>query len=159
MRDGFAARIRDGFEHAAKDCLSCETKGACCLDAHFVNVRITRLEAAAMKNAVSELPLALQEKLAARTSAAIEKYNLRSTEDPETATYACPLFEQSIGCLVHSTAKPFPCIAHACYERREDLPPDELLNSAETAIETLNIQTYGKRVSPLAIPLAVNSTT
>lgn len=112
-----------------------------------------------MRNAISELPLPLQEKVAARTSSAIEKYGLRSEQDPETATYACPLFEPLIGCLVHSTAKPFPCIAHACYERREDMPPDELLDSAETAIETLNIQTYGKSVSPLAIPLAVNSTT
>lgn len=159
MRDGFAARIRDEFEHAAKDCLTCETKGACCLDAHFVNVRVTRLEAAAMRDAISELPPDLQEKVSVRAAAAIEKYGLRSPVDPEIATYACPLFEPSIGCLVHSTAKPFPCIAHACYERREDLPPDELLDSAETAIAELNKRVYGKVEPPIAIPLAAGSTT
>jgi len=155
MRDSFAARIRDGFEHAAKDCLSCETKGACCLDAHFVNVRISRLEATAMRAAIRELPADIQEKVVVRAAAAIEKYGLRAAEDHDVATYACPLFEPAIGCLVHSTAKPFPCIAHACYEDREDLPPDELLTSAEIAIANLNRKVYGKPTATLPIPIAV----
>ena len=158
MRDGFALRIKVGFEHVAKDCLSCETKGACCLDAHFVNVRISRLEAIAMRNAIGELPLDLQARIAERTEAAIEKYHLRSAEDADAATYACPLFEPGIGCLVHSTAKPLPCIAHACYESREDMPPDELLDSVEIAVADLNQRVYGKATSQLPIPLAVEKT-
>jgi len=35
------------FESRAKSCLTCDTPGACCLDAHFVNVHISRLEAGA----------------------------------------------------------------------------------------------------------------
>jgi len=155
MRDSFAARIRDEYEHAAKDCLSCEMKGACCLDVHFVNVRISRLEAVAMRHAISELPLEIQERVALRAAVAVEKYGLRSGEDTDAATYACPLFEPAIGCLVHSTAKPFPCITHACYESREDLPPDELLDSAEIAIADLNRRVYGKVSAMLPIPLAL----
>lgn len=157
IRSRFAERIQHDFEHKAKDCSTCETKGACCLDAHFVNVRVTRLEAAAMRNAISELPRDLQKKVAARASAAIEKYNLRSAEDPETATYACPLFEPSIGCLVHSTAKPFPCIAHACYERREDLPPDELLDAIELEVASLDRRVYRLGGLKSSIPLAINT--
>ena len=57
VRRQFADQIRNGFEHAAKDCQTCETKGACCLDAHFVNVRITRLEAVAIVREIERLPL------------------------------------------------------------------------------------------------------
>jgi len=157
MRANFAARINEGYEHAAKDCLNCETKGACCLDAHFVNVRVSRLEAAAMRDAIGELPLDLRKRVAERTAAAIETYGLRSAEDADAATYACPLFEPAIGCLVHSTAKPFPCIAHACYERQEDVPPDELLDFAEIAVANLNRRVYGKATSQLSIPLAIEN--
>lgn len=157
MRANFAARISEGYEHSAKDCLSCETKGACCLDAHFVNVRVSRLEAAAMRGAIGELPLDLRKRVASRTADTIETYGLRSAEDADAATYACPLFEPAIGCLVHSTAKPFPCIAHACYERQEDVPPDELLDSAEIAVAGLNRRVYGKPTSQLSIPLAIEN--
>ncbi|MEZ5422510.1 MAG: hypothetical protein R2682_05375 [Pyrinomonadaceae bacterium] len=157
IRARFAARIKNGYEHAAKDCLSCETKGACCLDAHFVNVRVSRLEAAAMRNAIGELPPDLRKRVAERTAAAIERYGLRSAEDADAATYACPLFEPGIGCLVHSTAKPLPCISHACYERQEDLPPDEILDSAELAVANLNRRVYGKATAQLSIPLALES--
>ena len=37
--------IKDRYEHNAQSCETCLTKGACCLDTHFVNVHITRLEA------------------------------------------------------------------------------------------------------------------
>ena len=54
LKDDFAVRIRLDFENKAKSCMTCETPGACCLDAHFVNVRISRLEAAAIRNAIRE---------------------------------------------------------------------------------------------------------
>jgi len=52
----FAEEIRGEFEHLAKSCVTCETPGACCLDAHFVNVHISPLEAAAIRERLNTLP-------------------------------------------------------------------------------------------------------
>ena len=52
IKDTYQTFIRENFEFKAKDCGACETKGACCLDAHFVNVHITRLEAEAVLQAL-----------------------------------------------------------------------------------------------------------
>lgn len=135
IRKDFRQEIAARFEHRAKPCSTCETPGACCLDEHFVNVRISRLEAAAIKNAVAglddELRSAIDERL--------------SKIDPAAEFYACPLYQKGVGCLVHESAKPLPCIAHACYERKEDLPPDDLLSEREIEIDALNRQVYGRR--------------
>lgn len=139
------------YETKAKSCLTCETKGACCLDEHFVNVRITRLEATAIQKVLSNLREAKQAEIRKKISAAVENYNL--TETDFSKTFACPLFEKDTGCLVHSV-KPVPCIQHACYERREHLPPDELQDEIELKIERLNQKTYGKTIV-LLIPLAL----
>ena len=72
-------------------------------------------------------------------------------------TYACPLFEKGVGCLVHNSAKPLPCIAHACYEREADLPPDELLTEREIKIAELNRKVYGRAEPPVPIPVAIAS--
>ncbi|HUR98187.1 MAG TPA: hypothetical protein VMZ26_09010, partial [Pyrinomonadaceae bacterium] len=52
LKTEFARSIRAHYEHRAKDCSVCETPGACCLDAHFVNVHITRLEATAIRRVI-----------------------------------------------------------------------------------------------------------
>ncbi|HEX6278536.1 MAG TPA: hypothetical protein VFZ49_00855 [Pyrinomonadaceae bacterium] len=133
IREDFRREIVDGFENRAKPCSSCETPGVCCLDEHFVNVRVSRLEGAAIRQAV--------EGLDAETRGAIGERLRGISVDAEF--YACPLFQPGVGCLVHDTAKPLPCIAHACYEKKEDLPPDELLASREEAIDRLNKRVYG----------------
>jgi len=143
IKDDFRARIKQNYEHRAKDCETCETRGTCCLDAHFVNVHITRLEAILINKELEKLPSEKCEKIYQRISETIEKYDLYSEGDSFQITFACPLFDKSVGCLIHSV-KPIPCIAHACYERREDLPPDELQTQAEVKIERLNEQTYKK---------------
>ena len=152
IRSDFRKVIRRDFEHRAKSCASCETPGACCLDEHFVNVRITKLEAVGINKTLNGLPDELRSKVRTRIEKSIEKYALDRSE--ELKTYACPLFEKGIGCLVHLTAKPLPCIAHACYERKEDLPPDELLTTREIEIEKLNRRVYGS-TTLLPIPLAL----
>ena len=152
----FSDEVRRGYEHRAKPCSTCETPGACCLDEHFVNVRVTRLESRAISNSVSSLPDDLREKVLSRARSAVERYGLEES-DGELKTYACPLFEKGIGCLVHDTAKPLPCIAHACYERKEDLPPDELLTEREIRVAELNLRVYGKAEPPLPIPVAIAS--
>ena len=152
IRREFRDVIRREFEHRAKSCATCETPGACCLDVHFVNVRVTRLEAVAIKNALAELPNGLRENVFERIGAAIDVYSLDQSDASQT--YSCPLFEKGIGCLVHSTAKPLPCIAHACYERKDDLPPEELLTEREIEIEGLNRRVYGKTVL-LPLPIAI----
>ena len=81
-----------------------------------------------------------------RAAEAVEKYGLKSSGDTFRQTYACPLFEKQIGCLVHESGKPSACIQHACYENKEDLPPDELQIKIETKIEKLNSQTYRKKL-------------
>lgn len=69
--------------------------------------------------------------------------------------FACPLFERGVGCLVHEKAKPLACIAHACYEKQEDLPPESLLTEREGLIEKLNLRTYGSSKPWLPIPDAL----
>ena len=149
------SEISNNYEHNAKSCITCETKGACCLDAHFVNVHISRLEAVAIKEALDNLPRTHQQVIKARIDGAIEEYSLKAEGDTFAQTYACPLFEKGMGCLVHMTAKPVPCIMHACYESPADLPPDEIQTRAETQIEILNTRVYERRHSLLPLPLAL----
>jgi len=157
LKAGFAERISSDFEHRAKSCMTCETPGACCLDAHFVNVRISRLEAVAIRNRFADFPAELRERVRRRIDDAIEKYDLDETGDGVEKTYACPLFEKNIGCLVHSEGKPLPCIQHACYENEKDLPPDELLAEQEGLVDQLNRRVYGNGATLLPIPVALAS--
>ena len=150
LKSDFAARIRKDYEHRAKDCLTCETQGVCCQDAHFVNVQITRLEAVAIAGVLQDLPQ--RSEVLARTVRAVEKFRLK---DERSGFYACPLFEKDVGCLVHERGKPLPCITHACYENKEDLPPDELLHEQEVRVERLNRAVYQKPGVWLSLPLAI----
>lgn len=156
LRTGFAREIRDDYEHRAKDCLTCETPGACCLDAHFVNVRITRLEAVAIRNFIASLGEDKEREVMSRVSNAITTYRLSS--DDTAGLFACPLFEQGTGCLVHGVAKPLPCIAHACYENKEDVPPNEVLTRAERVVSRLNELTYLKASTLRPLPVAICGT-
>jgi len=152
LKEDFRTGLKQNYEHRAKDCQTCETKGACCLDAHFVNVHITRLEAVLIDEELKRLPIEKQGEIYQRIDEAVKKYDLTSEGDTFQKTFACPLFEKGTGCTVHAV-KPVPCIQHACYERREDLPPDELQQEAENKIERLNEQTYKK--FPRWLPLPV----
>ena len=154
VRTNFAAEIRSNYEHAAKSCLTCTTPGACCLDEHFVNVRISRLEAAAIGIVIGRLAPEKRAQIAGRVDATIHKYGLTG-QDERPNTFACPLYEKGSGCLVHADAKPLPCIQHACYERAGDLPPDELLDAAETAVDVLNRRVYRSPQPLLPLPVAI----
>ena len=77
LKSDFAARIRTEYEHLAKSCATCETPGACCLDAHFVNVQITRLEAAAVRRVLDDLPN--RDAVMARVERAIDRFDLAQT--------------------------------------------------------------------------------
>ena len=156
--DQFAERIRSQYEHRAKSCATCEAPGACCLDAHFVNVRITRLEAVAIGRRLEELPVVKRDSVYSRIDEAIKKYGLDTCSDSDSRTFACPLFETGTGCLVHDYGKPLPCIAHACYERKEDLPPDELLTEREIEVDRLNRSVYGS-TTLLPLPVAISKLT
>ena len=151
LKSDFAARIRTGYEHRAKSCATCETPGACCLDAHFVNVQITRLEAVAVRRVLDDLPN--RDAVMARVERAIDRFDLTS-EGKEF--YACPLFEKGVGCLVHERGKPIPCISHACYENKEDLPPDHLVMEQECLVEELNERTYRTPTTWLPLPVALS---
>ena len=140
------------YEARAKDCLACETRGACCLDAHFVNVRISRLEAAAITAVLNKHDPEKRTETYQRIEHTVDKYAL---EADGNETYACPLFEKGTGCLVHHDGKPVPCITHACYENGSDLPPDELQSVEEERIDTLNDQVYGRGHNWLPLPLAL----
>ncbi len=153
LKTAYQKEIRDNFEHKAKDCLTCPTQGACCIDAHFVNVHITKLEAAAIRQTLAKLGEKRENEIYKRVAETIEKYYLTAEGDTFAQKFACPLFEKGTGCLVHSEGKPAPCIQHACYENREDLPPDELLEEMENRIERLNRLVY--RQNPRWLPLPV----
>jgi hypothetical protein len=150
-KDSYQAFIRENFEFKAKDCGVCETKGACCRDEHFVNVHITRLEAEAILQTLGK-----KEKLGtvlARNKTTIARYDLKDEGDTYRQTFSCPLFEKETGCLVHGEAKPAPCIQHACYENREDLPPQFLQDRVEQKIAALNKDAYGEAAKWLPLPL------
>jgi hypothetical protein len=153
VRNGLRKAVRSGYEHRAKQCAACDTPGACCLDEHFVNVKITRLEAEAIVEELKKLGPVKQAAVAVRAADAIERYWLLENYD---ATYACPLYEPGKGCLVHASAKPLPCIVHACYEDPADLPPDSLLADAETQVIKLNERTYGQRTASGPLPVMIS---
>jgi hypothetical protein len=152
----YQTHIKFNYEYAAEDCRTCRTRGACCTDAHFVNVHITRLEAVAMRETIARTPrLSADEKRAVyqRAHETVAHYHLRACHNTFAQTFACPLFDSRVGCLVHARAKPAPCIQHACYENWEDLPPAELQTRAEFRIEQLNTRVYGAAWAWLALPL------
>lgn len=153
IKAAYRSFIKENYEHRAADCAVCPTIGACCLDAHFVNVRITRLEAVAVRKILENLSEERQREIYNRAAETIEKYDLKSDGDTFEKTFACPLFEKGVGCLVHAGGKPAPCISHACYENQADLPPDYLLETVEARIEKLNKKTYGVGFTQLAIPV------
>lgn len=153
LKTDFQDFIRENYEHRAKDCLTCPVQGACCTDAHFVNVHITRLEAAAIREALRKFDETKQKEIYRRAAETIEKYDLKTSGDTFAQTFACPLFEKSVGCLIHRDGKPIPCIQHACYERQKDLPPDELQAAAEQKIERLDRQTYRQNPNWLPLPI------
>ncbi len=157
LKTNFQNFIKTNYEHRAQNCQTCPTKGACCLDAHFVNVHITRLEAIAIGKTLENLTEEKQREIYKRAAETVEKYDLKSDGDTFEKTFACPLFEKNIGCLVHSNAKPAPCISHACYERREDLPPEIFQEQAENQIEKLNKKTYGNALTWLPLPVWLDS--
>ncbi len=160
VKDLYRRFINDNFEFAAKDCSVCPTFGACCVDEHFVNVHITKLEAAAIEKTLAEkLSEAERQKVDERIAQTIEKYELTESGETFAQTFACPLFEPKIGCLVHREAKPAACISHACYERPENLPPQCLQDRVERKIEKLNQEVYADdwRWLPLPIQLRINN--
>jgi len=157
LKREFRSFIATEYEHKAKACAECDTPGACGLDAHFVNVRISRLEAVAIVNTLKAFPAHEGEKLFDKNERTVEIFRLDEESEGDCRTYACPLFDRVKGCLVHDRAKPLPCIHHACYENKEDLPPDELLDVAEAAVERLNGRVYGASGPLLPLPVAVRN--
>lgn len=156
LKEHFAKRIRHDYEVRAKDCATCETPGVCCLDIHFVNVHISKLEAVAIVRVLERLSGETRHKVITRIGDTIEKYQLTDEGDTYSQTYACPLFEKDLGCIVHREGKPLPCITHACYERKEDLPPEDLLAEQEVVVDRMNERVYGRPTRWLPIPLALN---
>lgn len=152
----YQSHVIRNYEHAARDCRTCPTAGVCCTDAHFVNVHVTRLEAVAVRETLERTPrLGDDERRAvyARAAAAVEHYGLKTTGDTFAQTFACPLFEPGVGCLVHRRAKPAPCIQHACYDAWEDVPPAGLQWQAERRVEQLNTEVYGAAWAWLPLPV------
>ncbi len=156
VKSAYQSFIKMNYEHAAEDCDTCPTRGVCCTDAHFVNVHITRLEAVAIRETLRRTPRlneAGRRAVYLRAGEAVERFNLRAAGDTFRQTFSCPLYEPSVGCLVHARAKPAPCIQHACYENWEDLPPMSLQARTEHRVEQLNNEIYGLAWAWLPLPL------
>ncbi len=156
VKASYQSFIKLNYEHAAKDCRVCPTQGACCTDAHFVNVHITRLEAVHLRETLERTPRLTNDGrrlVYARAKDTVARYQLTTSGDTFAQTYACPLFQTGTGCLVHARAKPAPCIQHACYENWEDLPPLNLQTRAEHRIEQLNREVYGAAWAWLPTPV------
>jgi hypothetical protein len=156
VKASYQSLIKLNYERAAENCATCPTKGACCTDAHFVNVHITRLEAIHMRETLARTPRlteAARRAIYARAQRAVAQYKLSAAGNTFAQTFACPLFEPQAGCLVHKRAKPAPCIQHACYDSWEDLPPLILQSRVEHRIEQLNTELYGAAWAWLPVPV------
>ena len=153
IKSNYQNYVRKNFEHKAKDCMTCDVKGECCLDAHFVNVHITKLEALAIRDALDDLEKKHRKTVYSRIEETIRIFDLSASGDTFSRTFSCPLFEKEKGCLVHETGKPIPCIQQACYENEADQPPDILQIRHEKAVERLNWQAYGNAWNWLPLPL------
>lgn len=156
LKSAYQRSIARTFERAAEDCRTCRTPGACCLDAHFVNVHITRLEAVSIRRTIERTPRLSEDErrsVYSRAEEAVSRYDLRASGDTFKQTFSCPLYVPRLGCIVHRRAKPAPCIQHACYENWEDLPPDSLQQRAEHRVEELNREVYGAAWAWLPLPL------
>jgi hypothetical protein len=152
----FQTHVKLNFEHRALDCHACPTPGACCTDAHFVNVHITRLEAVAIRETIRRTPRLTEDERRAvyrRARETVERYGLSAAGFSEAQTFACPLFVKGAGCLVHRRAKPAPCIQHACYDSWADVPPLALQWSEERRVERLNREVYGAAWEWLPLPV------
>jgi hypothetical protein len=152
----FQTNVKLNFEHRAVDCRVCPTPGACCTDAHFVNVHITRLEAVAIRETIRRTPRLTEDERRAvyrRARETVERYGLVAAGFSEAQTFACPLFVKGAGCLVHRRAKPAPCIQHACYEDWSDVPPLSLQWREERRVEQLNREVYGAAWEWLPLPV------
>ena len=152
----FQTHVKLNFERRAVDCRACTTPGACCTDAHFVNVNITRLEAVAIRETIRRTPRMTDEERRAvyvRAREAVGRYGLAASGDTFARTYSCPLFAQDVGCLVHRRAKPAPCIQHACYDDWADVPPLDSQWREERRVEQLNSEVYGAAWEWLALPV------
>jgi len=152
----YQSHIKLGYEHAALACSTCPVRGVCCTDAHFVNVHITRLEAVSIRDTLERTPrLTLEARRAVYNGAreAVNRYHLSVAGDTFAQTFACPLYEPQVGCLVHRRAKPAPCIQHACYDAWEDLPPISLQARSEHRVEQLNTAVYGAAWAWLPVPV------
>lgn len=157
MRSELRSHIAKTYEQKAKSCIDCKTPGACCLDAHFVNVRISRLEAVAIRQRLESLDSRHRSEVDSRIDSAVKKYSLSADGDANEQKFACPLFEKGAGCLVHEYGKPAPCILHACYENEMDLPPSGLQSEYELRVDKLNTRAYGRPQPSLPIPLAIKA--
>jgi hypothetical protein len=142
IKSSYKTFIEENFEFNAKSCITCETQGICCTDAHFVNVHITQLEAIAILEKLKTE--AKFDVVSNRIKQTIAEYSLSDIGDTFAQTFSCPLFEKGIGCIIHGDTKPIPCISHACYENKEDLPPQFLQDRIEAKIENLNVETFGE---------------
>src|SRR5919107_2812426 len=152
----FQTHIRLNYERKALSCRACPTPGACCTDAHFVNVHITRLEAVAIRDTLARTPrLNEDERRAVYLGAreAVGRYGLTPHGDTLAQTFSCPLFLKGVGCLVHQRAKPAPCVQHACYEDWADVPPLDAQWREEGRIERLNTEAYGAAWEWLPLPV------
>src|SRR5215210_2629509 len=155
-KSAFQTHIKLNFERRALDCRVCPTPGACCTDAHFVNVHITRLEAVAIRDTLALTPRLGDDDMRAvylRARETVGRYRLGASGDSFAQTFSCPLFVKGAGCLVHQRAKPAPCVQHACYEDWADVPPLDAQWREEGRLERLNTDVYGAAWDWLPLPV------
>src|SRR5436305_8314173 len=109
VKASYQSFIKLNYEQRAEDCRTCPTRGVCCTDAHFVNVHITRLEAVAIRETLARTPRlsdAGRRAVYERAAEAVRRFNLSASGDTFGQTFSCPLYEPTVGCLVHQRAKP-----------------------------------------------------
>src|SRR3954468_18215633 len=95
IKASYQTVLKLNYEQKALSCRVCPTPGACCTDAHFVNVHITRLEAVAIRDTLARTPRLNEDERRAvyiRAHEAVGRYGLAPSGDTFAQTYSCPLF-------------------------------------------------------------------
>src|SRR4051812_17806866 len=88
LTDQLRSEVFRGYEHKAQSCSTCATPGACCLDAHFVNVHLSRLESVRIGRALRRLTTDRRERVRQRVDEAIARYRLSESGDTFAQTFA-----------------------------------------------------------------------
>jgi hypothetical protein len=102
---------------------------------------------------LQKLPIEKQKEIYCRIEQTIENYDLKSSGDTFAQTFACPLFEKEIGCLVHASGKTRRVHSACVLRKQTGFAARRVTVGSRNEIERLNEQTYKTSARWLSLPV------